>query len=98
MATKVTYHTNNSGGGWWLTDDDWKALEAAGWDVDWYADQTGPWHDGGDRFLGALATAATRTGLSLDDAIAEWERVTGERAEDEGCDCCGQPHYFSEEE
>ena len=30
----VEYITNNSGGSWWLSDDDdWKALEAAGWKV-----------------------------------------------------------------
>ena len=29
------YHSNNSGGGWWLADDDWRALEAAGWVVAW---------------------------------------------------------------
>ena len=32
---KVEYSSNNSGGGWWLKDEDWKALEAAGWKVEW---------------------------------------------------------------
>ena len=32
---KVEYSTNNSGGSWWLSDEDWKALEAAGWYVKW---------------------------------------------------------------
>lgn len=31
----VEYNSNNSGGHWWLTDDDWKALEKAGWIVEW---------------------------------------------------------------
>jgi hypothetical protein len=31
----VEYSANNSGGDWWLTDDDWKALEKAGWIVQW---------------------------------------------------------------
>ena len=31
----VEYNSNNSGGGWWLDDQDWKALEAAGWKVAW---------------------------------------------------------------
>lgn len=31
----VEYDSNNSGGDWWLSDDDWKALEAAGWKVAW---------------------------------------------------------------
>lgn len=31
----VEYDSNNSGGDWWLSDDDWKALEKAGWKVAW---------------------------------------------------------------
>jgi hypothetical protein len=52
----------------------------------------------GTRWLGALATRATREGLSEKDAIAEWENITGCCAEDTGCPCCGSPHYFSEED
>ena len=31
----VEYSSNNSGGSWWLTDENWKALEDAGWMVHW---------------------------------------------------------------
>lgn len=31
----VEYMSNNSGGHWWLTDQQWKALEKAGWIVAW---------------------------------------------------------------
>lgn len=31
----ITYSSNNSGGSWWLSDKDWKALEKAGWLVEW---------------------------------------------------------------
>jgi len=31
----LSYSSNNSGGGWWLKDKDWKALEKAGWEVEW---------------------------------------------------------------
>lgn len=68
----VTYSSNNSGGSWWLTDQNWKDLEKAGWEVKWVKDD--PYHKnngGGDRWLGALATEATRRGVSLDMAIAE---------------------------
>lgn len=95
---KVEYDSNNSGGGWWLNDRQWKDLEAAGWEVDWYAGKTRPFRDNpyeNGRFLGALASSATREGLSLDDAVDEWERVTGGRSSDGGCDCCGPPHSFS---
>lgn len=32
---RVEYSSNNSGGSWWLKDADWKALEDAGWVVEW---------------------------------------------------------------
>ena len=32
---EIEYSSNNSGGSWWLKDEDWKALEAAGWWVEW---------------------------------------------------------------
>lgn len=31
----VEYDSNNSGGHWWLKDEDWHALEKAGWIVRW---------------------------------------------------------------
>jgi hypothetical protein len=96
----VEYDSNNSGGYWWLKDEDWFALEAAGWEVRWVKDRTSE-HDffSGDengRWLGALATSAVRRGLSLRDAADEWERVTGQCSTDAGCPCCGQPHNFTE--
>lgn len=97
---KVEYDSNNSGGSWWLTDENWKALEAAGWEVEWYANKEsdgvfGGLYKGG-RFLGALASKATRNGLALMDAVEEWERVTGESSTSAGCPCCGPPHSFTE--
>lgn len=32
---RLKYNSNNSGGRWWLKDDDWRALEKAGWYVVW---------------------------------------------------------------
>lgn len=31
----VEYDSNNSGGSWWLKDEHWKALEKAGWKIQW---------------------------------------------------------------
>ena len=42
----VEYSSNNSGGSWWLKDEDWKALEAAGWKVVW-ASLDYPYDDNG---------------------------------------------------
>lgn len=52
--------------------------------------------DGEYRFFGALATHAFRAGLSLREAVDEWERATGLDASAEGCECCGRPHVFAE--
>ena len=51
---------------------------------------------GEHRFLGALACSAYRVGLPMSEAIAEWERVTGQNADSAGCPCCGQPHNFTQ--
>lgn len=125
---RVEYSHNNSGGRWWLTEAHWKALEDAGWEVEWggkWFCTGGAWSkpeerpaylttpcvkcDGHRRFttyadakagkanwLGAMAKAATRAGLSLREAAQEWERVTGLSSTDAGCACCGQPHSFTE--
>jgi hypothetical protein len=89
----VSYSSNNSGGSWWLNDENWRALEAAGWEVEWVKEGDMMVRDG--RFLGALATKATVQADSVSDAIREWERVTGEDAGAVGCNCCSQPHNFS---
>ena len=85
MATiTVRYSHNNSGGRDWLTTADWHALAAAGWVLDPFE---------GDRYFGA-----DRQGLTLDEAIAEWQAITGQDHTAEGCTCCGNPHYFYADE
>ena len=84
-GTYVHYDSNNSGGGWWLTDEDWHALEDAGWAVEWCE----------ERFMGALATSARKPGVTLGEAIAEFDRITSADSRDVGCSCCGNPHSFT---
>lgn len=95
---RVEYSSNNSGGRWRLKDEDWYALEKAGWKVAWAKDSKLPMFglDEDGRWLGALATSASREGLSLRDAADEWARVTGECATEAGCPCCGNPHSFTQ--
>lgn len=97
---KLEYSSNNSGGSWWLKDKDWKALEDAGWVVEWYAEEKQfngkPYPDG--RFIGALASRAHKfveSKTAATEAVEEWESVTGQNATSQGCNCCGRPHYFS---
>lgn len=52
--------------------------------------------DGQYRSFGALATTAYRIGLPLRQAALEWEQLTGHDSTDAGCNCCGQPHTFTE--
>lgn len=123
----VEYSSNNSGGSWWLKDEQWKALEDAGWDVEWggtwycnsafnFRNTERPSHVAEcpadveckghnvaanyeaakeNRWLGSVACEAIKEFESMFDAIREWEKVTGESASDEGCNCCGAPHNFS---
>jgi hypothetical protein len=94
---KVEYSSNNSGGDWWLTDEDWLKLEEAGWVVDWVKNQEpGLFHKKGEeRWLGALAKRASIEVPNLIDALRSFEKVTGQRVSDEGCNCCGAPHSFN---
>jgi hypothetical protein len=93
----VKYSSNNSGGSWWLKDADWLALEAAGWKVEWHRDREDEWFKTGrdGRWLGSLAGSASKDFPTPADAIREWERITGQDASDDGCNCCGAPHSFS---
>lgn len=71
--TVVHYSSNNSGGYWWLSAQEWAALEAAGWKIT----RRCP-------FDGA-PTDATREGVTLSQALAEWVAVTGQDPYAEGC-------------
>lgn len=91
------YRSNNSGGSWWLKDADWHALEAAGWTVDWAANEQSPilksaYKNG--RYMGALAVSAHKDFETAEAGVEEWEQATGQIASEEGCNCCGQPHGF----
>jgi hypothetical protein len=85
MSTNYTiYASNNSGGSWWLTDQDWKVLEKNGWIIDWKE----------EKWLGATATRAAFEG-TLKEAMESFSSSTGQDPYEEGCSCCGPPHYFS---
>jgi len=96
---KVIYSSNNSGGSWSLNDEDWYALQEADWEVKWVADNPprlkGGLSEDGDRWLGALATSASKDFDDPQDALTEFENITGQDLTNQGCGCCGPPHSFS---
>ena len=47
------------------------------------------------RFLRALADSASKDFETIQGALQEFEKVTGQDVTDEGCNCCGAPHSFS---
>ncbi len=51
-------------------------------------------HGKDNRRLGALATKAEKEFSTIQAAIEEFEKITGQSATDEGCNCCGPPHTF----
>lgn len=97
----INYSSNNSGGSWWLKDEDWLALEKAGWKVEWHKNNPVPIMANPkepDRWLGALATNASKEFATVREALGEFERITGQDVADEGCNCCGAPHCFNWED
>lgn len=101
MSVVVEYSSNNSGGVWWLSDEDWEKLAKAGWNVHWggyrynNAGPLEPRERSYARWLGAAAVGAAKEFDDPQDAIAEFETLTGQSASEEGCECCGSPHSFS---
>ena len=79
-----------------MKDEDWYKLEKAGWNVKWEKDNKRSWQsEPSERWLGALATVATKEFAHPRDAMIEFELLTGQKVTDEGCNCCGPPHTFS---
>lgn len=93
---RIQYSSNNSGGSWWLSEADRKALEAAGWLVEWSEWERGrhswSWSDSGTPAHYAWAPV----GMTEDQACEDFERVTGQSPDAQGCNCCGQPHNFDD--
>lgn len=97
MSVEVHYRLLNGDVPHVLTHDEWLALEAAGWTIDW------------DHRVPVMRTRRPIEGPRTaskwfegdlrevrEQAIAEWEAITGRRAETWAtCDCCPDPHDFS---
>ncbi len=82
---RVGMHENNSGGSYWLSQGDYNKLEADGWTV--YP-----------RARGIVREYMARSADEASDmARADFSSVASYDADDEGCNCCGQPFWFEVE-
>ena len=102
----VEYSTNNSGGNYWLTKEDWRALQDAGWLImDWdnsVYDEKGQYvpDENGLPMVSHPADLdkahyAFKLFDNIQEALVEFEKLTGQNVSDEGCNCCGAPHSFT---
>jgi len=55
-------------------------------DKHWRALEKAGWH--------VKASSAEKEFSSIEQAIREWEEITGLDSEESGCWCCGEPHHF----
>lgn len=94
---RIRYSSNNSGGSWWLNQKDWDALEAAGWLVEWSAWEAGR-HDWGGWSNTPAHYAWAPAGMTEDQARVSFTDATGQSSWEEGCNCCGEPHNFYEQD
>jgi hypothetical protein len=100
----VEYMENNSGGYWWLGPEEYRALHDAGWALRRYDWETETDYIltreqiKADGFLGRVCSDATKVFGSEEEGILEWSTLTGQDPDERGCDCCGQPHYFSSQD
>jgi len=89
----VTLSQNNSGGSFWLKDADFDALVADGWVESDPSLSVGMWgRVAGDLTLDVPVEAEA---AAITIAKIEFQRVTGQDPDDEGCNCCGPPFDFS---
>lgn len=100
---RVQFYENNSGGRRWLKEPQWAALRDAGWTLfvmEWRGKKVGDdltperveMHDGHD-----APYALSPEVKSVRSAIKQWEDLTEQESDEEGCNCCGNPYNFSEE-
>lgn len=89
----VTLDQNNSGGSFWLSKAQFDALLADGWKID----ESMPYRLNWGREAQNLTLDVPVEDEQAAETIAkiEFQRVTGEDPDAEGCNCCGPPFHFS---
>lgn len=87
---------NNSGGSFWLNRKNYDALLAAGWYIQPSESSFLDDNFGADDREGGHVPYSWRHGLrveanSLQEAVEQFESITGQDFFAEGCNCCGAP-------
>lgn len=105
MITVYYYSSILSGGP--LSDEDWRALHAAGWELarsysdplhikdPWGLDPTA---EGNVRSLGAITWKARKVFPTLRAGIEEWQECTGKNPAELECPCYSPLHEFHGED
>ena len=94
----VCMSENNSGGSFYLSKEDYRRLEEAGWELDRNEDSYRvKYHDGHPDH--AYRTVFSNSeDQAYEEAVGEFEAVTGAYRYLEMCNCCGQNFWFNVEE
>jgi len=92
--TMTIVHLNNSGGSDWLSFGDLDSLAKRGWDVAPSVHQSRLYSRAERRIMPFEISRL----LPESEARAEFTDVTGYTGDETGCECCGSPFWFHEEE
>ena len=100
-----SFSENNSGGSWWLDRKQYDALIAAGWEYHATDYDIKQGHDT-KPFLGETddtvpygwRQSMSKVFNTLQEAVEDWKRATGEDFFAEGCNCCGAPFSIASAE
>lgn len=96
VNVEVRYQLSNCDAAHAPAEAEWRALEAAGWTVDWQGHL--PLPPLRQPLSGPRAASKWFEGSARDArerAVAEWEMITGRTADVWAtCDCCPDPHDF----
>jgi hypothetical protein len=83
---RVGCSENNSGGSFWLKESHYEAMKNAGFDTV---------RDGYYSRCFAVTVAAPNEDIAERVAKAKFYDATGYTGDEEGCNCCGRPFYFT---
>jgi hypothetical protein len=94
----VNLSENNSGGSFYLSGKDYDRLEEAGWEVDRGPDSYRHKYSDGHPDGASRVVYAKNEDQAYEEAVGEFEAVTGAYRDLVICNCCGSNFWFSVDE